>query len=96
MPGLLPEQVLPTIGSKELVAWLPTLLGLGPGDLVGIPAVAYPTYDVGARLARATPVVVDGLAAFGPLTPSTTPNLLWLNSPGNPTGAVLGLSLIHI
>ncbi len=91
VPGLLPEQVLPTIGSKELVAWLPTLLGLGPGDLVGIPAVAYPTYDVGARLARATPVVVDGLAAFGPLTPSTTPKLLWLNSPGNPTGAVLGV-----
>ncbi len=89
VPGLSPDAVLPTIGSKELVAWLPTLLGLGPGDLVGIPAVAYPTYDVGARLARATPVVVDGLAAFGPLTASTTPKLLWLNSPGNPTGAVL-------
>ena len=29
--------VLPTIGSKELVAWLPTLLGLGPGDVVAIP-----------------------------------------------------------
>ncbi len=89
VPGVPPDAVLPTIGSKELVAWLPTLLGVGPGDLVGIPAVAYPTYDVGARLARATPVVVDGLAAFGPLTPSTTPKVLWLNSPGNPTGAVL-------
>ena len=89
VPGLGPNSVLPTIGSKELVAWLPTLLGLGPGDVVGIPAVAYPTYDVGARLARATPVVVDGLAALGPLTPSSTPKLLWLNSPGNPTGAVL-------
>jgi succinyldiaminopimelate transaminase len=87
--GLSPHAVLPTIGSKELVAWLPTLLGLGQGDLVGIPAVAYPTYDVGARLARATPVVVQGLAALGPLTRSTTPKLLWLNSPGNPTGAVL-------
>ncbi|MBK8468745.1 MAG: succinyldiaminopimelate transaminase [Candidatus Phosphoribacter sp.] len=87
--GLTPAAVLPTIGSKELVAWLPTLLGLGPGDLVGIPAVAYPTYDIGARLARATPVVVDGLTAFGPLTPSRTPKLLWINSPGNPTGAVL-------
>ncbi|MEI2733238.1 MAG: succinyldiaminopimelate transaminase [Dermatophilaceae bacterium] len=87
--GLDPAGVLPTLGSKELVAWLPTLLGLGPGDLVGIPAVAYPTYDVGARIAGATPVVVDGLAALGPLTPSNTPKLLWLNSPGNPTGAVL-------
>lgn len=89
VPGVDPQAVLPTIGSKELVAWLPTLLGLGPGDLVGIPALAYPTYDVGARLAGATPVVVDGLAALGPLTPSSTPKLLWLNSPANPTGAVL-------
>ena len=87
--GLSPDAVLPTIGSKELVAWLPTLLGVGAGDLVGIPAVAYPTYDVGARLAGATPIVVDGLAALGPLTPSTTPKVLWINSPGNPTGAVL-------
>ena len=87
--GLSPDAVLPTIGSKELVAWLPTLLGVGAGDLVGIPAVAYPTYDVGARLAGAAPIVVDGLAALGPLTPSTTPKVLWLNSPSNPTGAVL-------
>jgi succinyldiaminopimelate transaminase len=89
VPGLHPDGVLPTIGSKELVAWLPTLLGLGPGDRVGIPAVAYPTYDVGARLAGATPVVVAGLAALGPVTPSTAPKVLWLNSPGNPTGGVL-------
>jgi succinyldiaminopimelate transaminase len=88
-PGVDPDAVLPTIGSKEFVAWLPTLIGLGPGDLVGIPLLAYPTYDVGARLAGATPVVVDGLAALGPLTPSRTPKLLWLNSPANPTGAVL-------
>ena len=89
VPNLDPAAVLPTIGSKELVAWLPTLLGLGPGDLVGIPAIAYPTYDVGARLAGATSTVVQGLAALGPLTPSRTPKLLWLNTPANPTGAVL-------
>jgi len=89
VPGLTVENVLPTIGSKELVAWLPTLLGLGAGDRVGIPAIAYPTYDVGARLARATPVVVDGLAALGPVTPASAPTLLWLNSPANPHGAVL-------
>lgn len=87
--GLTPDQVLPTIGSKELVAWLPTLLGLGPGDVVGIPEVAYPTYDVGARLARATPVVAQSLTSLGPPTAATTPKLLWLNSPGNPTGQVL-------
>jgi succinyldiaminopimelate transaminase len=85
------DAVLPTIGSKELVAWLPTLLGLGAGDIVGIPAVAYPTYDVGARIAGATPVVVHGLTGLGPLTSATTPKLLWVNSPGNPTGQVLGI-----
>ena len=91
VPGLTPDQVLPTVGSKELVAWLPTFLGLGPGDLVGIPAVAYPTYDVGARLAGATAVVAQSLTSLGPLTRATTPKLLWLNSPGNPNGQVLGV-----
>ncbi|NYG06258.1 succinyldiaminopimelate transaminase [Phycicoccus badiiscoriae] len=91
VPGVDPDGVLPTIGSKELVALLPTLLGLGAGDIVGFPGVAYPTYDVGARLAGARPQVVDGLAALGPLTGATTPKLLWLNSPSNPTGRVLGI-----
>ncbi|MDQ2757307.1 MAG: succinyldiaminopimelate transaminase, partial [Actinomycetota bacterium] len=91
VPDVDPSGVLPTIGSKEMVAWLPTLLGLGAGDVVGLPAVAYPTYDVGARLAGATPVVVDGLMALGPLTTATRPRLLWVNSPSNPTGAVLGV-----
>jgi succinyldiaminopimelate transaminase len=84
-PGVDPSAVLPTIGSKELVAWLPTLLGLGPGDVVVHPEVAYPTYDVGARLAGATPVAADGLTALGP----QRVRLVWLNSPANPTGRVL-------
>ncbi len=91
VPDVDPDGVLPTIGSKELVAWLPTLLGLGRGDVVGHPGIAYPTYDVGARLAGATPQAVDGLAAFGPPTQATTPKLLWVNSPSNPTGRVLGI-----
>jgi succinyldiaminopimelate transaminase len=88
--GLTRDAVLPTIGSKELVAWLPTLLDLGAGDIVGIPAVAYPTYDIGARLAGARSVVAQSLTSLGPLTTATTPKLLWLNSPGNPNGQVLG------
>jgi succinyldiaminopimelate transaminase len=87
-PGVPPDGVLPTIGSKELVAWLPTLLGLGPGDLVVHPEVAYPTYDVGARLAGATPLPADGTAQVGPAARAV--RLVWLNSPSNPTGRVLG------
>lgn len=87
VPDLDPAGVLPTIGSKELVAWLPTLLGLGPGDVVGFPRVAYPTYDVGARIAGAVPYAADATTAFGP----TSPTLLWLNTPSNPTGKVLGI-----
>lgn len=79
--------VMPTIGSKEAVAWLPTLLGLGEGDTVVHPELAYPTYDVGARLAGATPVAADGLASLGPARVS----LVWVNSPSNPTGRVLGV-----
>ncbi|MFY1634053.1 succinyldiaminopimelate transaminase [Solwaraspora sp. WMMB335] len=78
--------VLPTIGSKELVAWLPTLLGLGPGDIVVVPSVCYPTYEVGARLAGAEVVRSDSLTALGP---SGRVGLIWVNSPGNPTGQVL-------
>jgi succinyldiaminopimelate transaminase len=85
VPGVDPAAVLPTVGSKELVAWLPTLLGLGRGDVVVHPEVAYPTYDVGARLAGATPVAADGLTALGP----ERVGLVWLNSPSNPTGRVL-------
>ncbi|WP_435818149.1 succinyldiaminopimelate transaminase [Micromonospora matsumotoense] len=78
--------VLPTIGSKELVAWLPTLLGIGPGDVVVVPSVAYPTYEDGARLAGATTVRADSLTAVGP---TSRVSLVWVNSPGNPTGRVL-------
>src|SRR5699024_7173927 len=59
VPGLDPQNVLPTIGSKELVAWLPTLLGLGAGDIVLRPEIAYPTYDMGAMIAGAEAVAVD-------------------------------------
>nr|WP_083929753.1 succinyldiaminopimelate transaminase [Catelliglobosispora koreensis] len=77
--------VLPSIGSKELVAWLPTLLGVGPGDTVVIPEIGYPTYEVGVRLAGATPVRSDSLTALGP----QPVKLIWVNSPSNPTGRVL-------
>lgn len=80
-----PAAVLPTIGSKEMVAWLPTQLGIGPGDVVVFPELAYPTYDVGARLAGAKPVASDGLVGLGPEPVA----IVWVNSPSNPTGRVL-------
>lgn len=77
--GLSTSAVLPVIGLKEAVAWLPTLLGLR-GETVVIPEVAYPTYEVGAIMAGCKVVrsnePVDG-AAFA-----------WVNSPSNPTGRV--------
>lgn len=94
--GLRDSEVLPTIGSKEAVALLALQLGVRPGDLVLHPRAAYPTYDVGARLAGAVPVPVDTDAdprtwqlPPGPDGAPARPVLVWLNSPGNPDGHVL-------
>jgi succinyldiaminopimelate transaminase len=72
--------VLPLIGSKEFVAWLPTFL---TSRTVLYPAVAYPTYLVGAMIAKAeaTPVDIDA-------TQWPKADLAWVNSPSNPTGRV--------
>lgn len=79
------RNVLPVVGSKELVAWLPTQLGLGAGDRVAYPRLAYPTYEVGARLCGAEAVVYDDPTELDP----AGLKLLWLNSPSNPTGKVI-------
>jgi succinyldiaminopimelate transaminase len=84
--GVWPDAVLPVIGTKELIAWLPTLLGLCPDDVVVVPELAYPTYEVGARLANARVQRADSLTQLGPGRPA----LIYLNSPSNPTGRVLG------
>ncbi|WP_313278323.1 succinyldiaminopimelate transaminase [Timonella senegalensis] len=84
-----PRDVLPTVGSKELVALLPAMLSLGAGDIVVHPEIAYPTYDVGARLAGATPLPADDVEAW---RGNERVKLVWVNSPGNPHGRVLGVS----
>ncbi len=78
-----PEHVVPSIGSKELVSLLPVLLGLRDVTVL-IPHLAYPTYDVGARLAGCTPVATPNPTACDP----TGVGMVWLNSPGNPHGEV--------
>ncbi|MGW4352521.1 succinyldiaminopimelate transaminase [Nocardia sp. NPDC004582] len=85
--GVDPAAVLPAIGTKELIAGLPRLLGLGASDLVVIPEVAYPTYEVGALLAGTRYLRADSTVALGPERPA----LIFLNSPSNPTGKVLGV-----
>ncbi|HEV2346730.1 MAG TPA: succinyldiaminopimelate transaminase [Actinocrinis sp.] len=94
-----PVAVLPLIGSKELVAALPGQLGLAEGDVVAYPAPAYPTYEIGALLAGATPVPVsdrellDGWIGRGEAPEHL--RLLWLNSPGNPHGRVLSADALR-
>ncbi|PPG18562.1 MULTISPECIES: succinyldiaminopimelate transaminase [unclassified Rathayibacter] len=88
--GLGIDEVLPTIGSKELVAWLPFLLGLGEGDVVVHPRAAYPTYAMGAAIAGA-----EALASDDPAEWPVTTRLVWLNSPGNPDGAVLDVPALQ-
>ncbi len=96
VPDLDPEHILPTVGSKELVAWLPTLLGLGAragagaADVVLRPLVAYPTYDIGAQIAGATPIATDDPFSLDEEMLQRV-KLIWINSPSNPTGAVASL-----
>ncbi len=86
--GLAEDAVLPTIGLKEAIAWLPTLLGLR-GHTVAIPTVAYPTYEVGALMAGCTVVRADDPAD------AQGASLVFINSPSNPTGAVAGVDKLR-
>jgi succinyldiaminopimelate transaminase len=72
--------VLPLIGSKEFVAWLPTFL---TAKSVLYPEVAYPTYLVGAMLAQSEAIPVGISATEWPMA-----DIAWVNSPSNPTGRV--------
>lgn len=89
VPGLTPDSTIPTVGSKEFVGLLPLFLGLGDGDVVVHPTVAYPTYDIGARAVGATPFPSDDPAEW----PDNT-KLVWLNSPSNPTGRIDGIEFL--
>ena len=88
------DAIIPSIGSKEIVAWLPTLLGLTARDVVAIPATAYPTYDVGARIAGCSVLTADTVGELEALRNKAEASgrrlaMAWVNSPSNPTGRVL-------
>ncbi len=87
-------QIGATIGSKEFVATLPQWMKLRTPsrDTVLYPAIAYPTYEMGAILAgcRAVPIRArpDGTLDLDSIDPADAERalLLWVNSPSNPTG----------
>lgn len=81
------DQVMPTIGSKEFISFLPLMLGLGKGDVIVQPSVAYTAYVVGAALCGAEIISEDDPAKW----PENT-KLIWINSPGNPDGRVLDVA----
>lgn len=86
MTELVDASVLPVIGTKEAIALLPFTLGLS-GQTVVIPEVAYPTYEVSAAAAGCKVLRSDSLLKLGP----ERPGLMFINSPSNPTGKVLGI-----
>ena len=88
------EQIGASIGSKEFVATLPQWMKLRTPsrDTVLYPAVAYPTYEMGAILAGCRPVAVGatptGQLDLDSIDPADAERalVLWVNSPSNPTG----------
>jgi LL-diaminopimelate aminotransferase len=91
-------EVLPLIGSKEGIVNL-SLAYLDRGDISLIPSIAYPSYEMGARLAGADMCHVEMLTQNGfllnldsiPLEVREKAKILWANYPNNPTGAVADL-----
>ena len=84
------DQVAPSIGSKEIVAWLPIVFGLTKDSVVAIPELAYPTYAVGALMAHAKFVTYTDASHI-----PTETDLIWVNSPSNPTGEVLSIEQLQ-
>jgi succinyldiaminopimelate transaminase len=78
------RNVAPIIGAKEFIAWLPTMAGIGEGDTVVVPEVAYPTYAVGADMVGASVV----RARTPDDVRDESPVLVWINSPSNPSGHI--------
>ena len=81
--------LVPTVGSKEAVALMASLLHLGPGDRVVQPRVSYPTYAIGTQLAGAQVTTVDDPADTDSWVDLPGVRAIWINSPGNPSGRVM-------
>lgn len=96
------NEVLPLIGSKEGIVNL-TLAYLDAGDSVLVPAIGYPSYAMGARLAGADVIYVDMPAENSFLLDldsvsdedADRSKILWCNYPNNPTGAVADIGFYN-
>jgi succinyldiaminopimelate transaminase len=84
-----PSAVAACVGTKEFVASAPQYLRLRTPDRDTVlhPAIAYPTYAMGATLAGCRPVAYDDLAGIDPADAARAV-ALWVNSPANPHGAL--------
>jgi succinyldiaminopimelate transaminase len=90
------SRIAACIGTKEFVATTPQYMKLRrPNrDTVIYPAVAYPTYEMGAILAGLRPLAVpmnaEGHMDFASLSEDDVRRALmvWVNSPSNPTGGL--------
>ncbi len=80
--------VVPTVGSKEGVALMASLLRLGEDDVVVQPEVSYPTYEIGTQLAGAETLKVRNVADVDSWKNVPRVKAVWVNSPCNPTGEV--------
>lgn len=95
-------EIAACVGTKEFVATTPHYLHLRrpDRDTVLYPAVSYPTYEMGARLAGcravAVPARADGSLDLDAIASSDIVRalMLWSNSPSNPTGALDDLGAI--
>ena len=85
------DQVMPTVGSKEFISWLPVMLGLGSDDVMVQPSLAYTAYEVGAEFAGCNLVSEDDPSKW----PENT-KLIWINSPANPNGSVMSIEQMRL
>lgn len=81
--------LVPTVGSKEAVALMASMLHLAADDVVVQPQVSYPTYEIGTQLAGAQVLKVADVADVASWRHIPGVRAVWVNSPCNPTGEVL-------
>lgn len=81
-------RVIPSVGSKEAVALMASLLQLPQGSTVVQPAISYPTYEIGTQLAGCRVAKVD-ITDTDSWEHLSNVSMVWVNSPSNPTGETL-------